>query len=238
MPLTNGMAVAPVHLVNLRPEIVLPPGFSLRIDYDPARSPASLTVTAFQDDTPVGQAHLNPREVGLRLRLEVKRDDATPAAEPAQREPRLRLTPRNAALAIEMEAIPPSATPTEDARAAEPEPSATSAPVPSPPTVAEATSHPGMEELYCMARDAAPDSWRRDEWNRHTAPLHASNALVWLENGSAVVLPSVSAPDVEGMRSRVMDALRALTVLATELLSSPLRPRVLDPPGLASSRAS
>jgi hypothetical protein len=32
--------------VNLRPEIVLPPGFALRIDYDPESSPASLLITA------------------------------------------------------------------------------------------------------------------------------------------------------------------------------------------------
>ena len=69
------MAVAPRCIVNPRPEIVLPPGFALRIDYDPESSPASLLITAYHDDAPVGQAHLDPRDVGRRLRLDVEATD-------------------------------------------------------------------------------------------------------------------------------------------------------------------
>lgn len=42
-------------------EIILPPGFSLRIDYDPDRAPMSLLVSVFHDGEWVGEAHVNPR---------------------------------------------------------------------------------------------------------------------------------------------------------------------------------
>ncbi len=87
--------------MNPRPEIVLPPGFALRIDYDPESSPASLLITAYRDDAPVGQAHVDPREVGQRLRLEVDENGVSSAA----RHPRLRLTPQRAMRAIVMSEV-------------------------------------------------------------------------------------------------------------------------------------
>ena len=44
-----------------RPEIVLPPGFALRIDYDPESSPASLLITAYRDDV-VGRRYPSENE--------------------------------------------------------------------------------------------------------------------------------------------------------------------------------
>jgi hypothetical protein len=41
-------------------EIILPPGYSLRIDYDPDRAPVSLTVSVFRDGQWVGAANVNP----------------------------------------------------------------------------------------------------------------------------------------------------------------------------------
>jgi hypothetical protein len=96
----------PPWTVNPRPEIVLPPGFALRIDYDPESSPASLLITAYRDDAPVGQAHVDPREVGQRLRLDVADETAPPST---THELRLRLTPQRAQRAIVMDAVRDSA---------------------------------------------------------------------------------------------------------------------------------
>jgi hypothetical protein len=197
---TSGMAVARLGGVNPRPEIVLPPGFSLRIDYDPARSPASLTVTAFQDDLPVGQAHLDPREVGLRLRLDVEGGVADTGA-PA-REPRLRLTPRNAALAIEMEAVHAASEP--------------SAPVPAPEaSVVSAPVSPGQASL-----------------------VHTPNSVVWLEDGTAVILPSADPPAEPSAMPRLRELLHTVSERASGLLSSPLGWRLLDPQSWISWRGT
>jgi hypothetical protein len=120
--------------VTPRPEIVLPPGFALRIDYDPESSPASLLITAYRDDAPVGQAHLDPREVGRRLRLEVESDGATSPAHC----PRLRLTPQRAMRAIVMDAAQEPAPPRE-----------------LPPV--EPPEHPAMTALRVLALEGAFD---------------------------------------------------------------------------------
>ena len=137
-------------LVNPRPEIVLPPGFALRIDYDPESSPASLLITAYRDDAPVGQAHLDPREVGQRLRLEVATDDAVAQG---TNEQRLRLTPQRALRAIVMDAVHEPAPPRELQPSIE-------APRASPREIAavpDAPALPAMEVLRELAREGAFD---------------------------------------------------------------------------------
>jgi hypothetical protein len=198
--------------VNPRPEIVLPPGFALRIDYDPQSSPASLLITAFRDDAPVGQAHVDPREVGQRLRLDVE------AGVDVSREgqvPRLRLTPQRAMHAIMMEAV------------REPDPSPGLSPSAEAPS-----AHPAMAALHELARDGA----LKDECHYDTDNPRAMNALVWLKGGSAVVLPDAV---VEGdTRSPWMQrALRAFSLAAVDLLGMPLRNplRLRDVDGLAES---
>jgi hypothetical protein len=42
-------------------EIILPPGYSLRIDYDPEKAPVSLTVSVFRDGQWIGAANVNPQ---------------------------------------------------------------------------------------------------------------------------------------------------------------------------------
>jgi hypothetical protein len=42
-------------------EIILPPGYSIRIDYDPDKAPVSLTVSVFRDGRWVGAANVSPR---------------------------------------------------------------------------------------------------------------------------------------------------------------------------------
>jgi hypothetical protein len=198
--------------VNPRPEIVLPPGFALRIDYDPESSPASLLITAYRDDAPVGQAHVDPREVGQRLRLEVESGGDGVRGE---RQPRLRLTPQRAMHAIVMEAVK------EPAPSAEPSPSADQPP-----------PHPAMAALHELARDGALE----DECHYDTDNPRAMNALVWLKSGTAVVLPDHV---VEGERRwvRMQRALRAFSTVAVDLLGSPLRNqlRLRDVDGLAES---
>jgi len=198
--------------VNPRPEIVLPPGFALRIDYDPESSPASLLITAYRDDAPVGQAHVDPREVGQRLRLEVESGGDGVRDE---RLPRLRLTPQRAMHAIVMEAVK------EPAPSAEPSPSADRPP-----------PHPAMAALHELARDGALE----DECHYDTDNPRAMNALVWLKSGTAVVLPDAV---VEGERRwvRMQRALRAFSTVAVDLLGSPLRNQLglRDVNGLAES---
>lgn len=209
---TGGITVALASAVNPRPEIVLPPGFALRIDYDPESSPASLLITAYRDDAPVGQAHVDPREVGQRLRLEVESGGDGVRGE---RQPRLRLTPQRAMHAIVMEAVK------EPAPSAEPSPSADQPP-----------PHPAMAALHELARDGALE----DECHYDTDNPRAMNALVWLKSGTAVVLPDHV---VEGERRwvRMQRALRAFSTVAVDLLGSPLRNqlRLRDVDGLAES---
>lgn len=188
--------------MNPRPEIVLPPGFSLRIDYDPASSPSSLIVTAFHGDAPVGQVHLDPREVGLRLRLDVE-TPLTPASDGSlPSEPRLRLTPRNSR-AIEMGAV--------RAELAD---------------VAEQRGETGAVEPYrSQDEDCSPGP-------------HSANSVVWLENGTAVVLPSWDEVEPARARTGLLDAIRAAAAAALGLLSSPLPLPALEPEGWASWRAT
>jgi hypothetical protein len=42
-------------------EIILPPGYSIRIDYDPDKAPVSLTVAVFRDGRWIGAANVSPR---------------------------------------------------------------------------------------------------------------------------------------------------------------------------------
>jgi hypothetical protein len=164
--------------VNPRPEIVLPPGFALRIDYEPESSPASLLVTAYRDDAPVAQAHLDPREVGRRLRLEVE-DGATSHG----RQPRFRLTPQRAMAAIEMGAVqspvPPRQLPStveeqleESAGLVTPEPE---------PATHEPPPHAAMDALRELAREGAFDEYvERDEerpWSRVQRALRSLSAV-------------------------------------------------------------
>lgn len=199
--------------MNPRPEIVLPPGFALRIDYEPESSPASLLITAYRDDAPVGQAHLDPREVGQRLRLEVETSGATSNAD----EPRLRLTPQRAMRAIVMDAVHEPAPPRELLPPVEPEPPA----------------HAAMTALHALARDAALDDCR----DYDTESPHATNALVWLDNGTAVVLPD-REPETERPWTRMQRAMRAFSVAAVDLLGNPLRLRDADGESWPSWRAS
>lgn len=185
--------------VNPRPEIVLPPGFALRIDYDPESSPASLLITAYRDDAPVGQAHLDPRAVGQRLRLEVDDDDA---AAPTHA-PRLRLTPQRAMRAIVMGEVRDRA-PLHGHSI--------------PPELPEA--HPAIAALHELAREGALDASSEYDAN---APRRTSS-LVWLINGNAVVLPD-EADAAERPWSRVQRAVRALSGAAADLLWNPLRLR-------------
>ena len=200
--------------VNPRPEIVLPPGFALRIDYDPAASPASLLITAFRDETPVGQAHVNPREVGLRLRLELA-DDVGVAQE---NEPRLRLTPSRATRAILMSAVQ------------EPVPSREVEVRPVEPPL---ESHAALSALQKLARDQALETADHFLDDAEQRPL---SELVWLEDGSAVVLPSGQPKPEEPVLSPIHRAFRALSG-AAELLASPLRLRDAEE-GWTSWRAS
>jgi hypothetical protein len=198
--------------VNPRPEIVLPPGFALRIDYDPESSPASLLITAYRDDAPVAQAHLDPRDVGQRLRLEVEEGDGATAA---ANEPRLRLTPQRAMRAIVMGAVHEPAPPRE-----------------LQPPVEEPPVHPAMAALQELARDGA----LADTADYDSGP-HATNALVWLDNGTAVVLPD-DALATERPWTRMQRALRALSMAAVDLLGDPLRLREADGESWPSWRAS
>ena len=253
----------PPWSVNPRPEIVLPPGFALRIDYDPESSPASLLITAYRDDAPVGQAHVDPREVGQRLRLDVA-DETTSAS--TARELRLRLTPQRAQRAIVMEAVREPAQAREGVEAVEkasplPAQAATSElpvvqaqPAMSQPlAIPTQSSHPALEALHQLARDGVPEDLRGYDGD---GP-RAHNALVWLNNGTAVVLPSGSRPrplhafatrvgrqlreEVAGEERswwRVQRALRALSGLAADLLGNPLQLRDAETEGWPSWRVS
>jgi len=203
----------PPCVVNPRPEIVLPPGFALRIDYDPESSPASLLITAYQDDAPVGQAHLDPRAVGHRLRLDVEASNGAGDGAP---ETRLRLTPQGAMHAILMSAVH-EPTPQRELPAPADEPHA----------------HPAMAALHELARDGVLE----DDCHYDTASPHATNALVWLDNGTAVVLPD-QLLDTERPWARVHRALRALSVVAVDLFGNPLRLRDADGDAWPSWRAS
>ena len=161
--------------MNPRPEIVLPPGFALRIDYDPESSPASLLITAYHDDAPVGQAHLDPRDVGHRLRLDVEEDGATASAHG----PRLRLTPQRAMRAIVMGAVRVRAPERElpvsvEVKAEEPR-----ATVAMPPVLParDPPAHAAMDALRELARQGAfAESGSRDEerpWSRLQRALRA-----------------------------------------------------------------
>jgi hypothetical protein len=198
--------------VNPRPEIVLPPGFALRIDYDPESSPASLLITAYRDDAPVGQAHVDPREVGQRLRLEVELGGDVSRDERATR---LRLTPQRAMRAIVMEAV------TQPVPAREP-----------PPSAEEPVPHPAMAALHELARDGE----LVDECHYDTDNPRASNALVWLRGGQAVVLPD-DVVETEARWTRMQRALRTFSTAAVDLLGIPLRNplRLRDVDGLAES---
>jgi hypothetical protein len=213
------MAVARLGTVNPRPEIVLPPGFSLRIDYDPAASPTSLVVTAFKDERPVGQARLDPRQVGPRLRLDVEALGSM-SGEPAPREPRLRLTPHDSSRAIEMGRVEREVLVEPDREGARP---------PEERTVLAETAR--ETRTLPSARRWAPEP-------RRGIASTALNAIVWLENGNAVVLPSADAPEPAGVGSGIGEALRSLAERAAELLTGPLRLRGLEPEGWASWRAS
>jgi hypothetical protein len=194
--------------VNPRPEIVLPPGFALRIDYDPESSPASLLITAYRDDAPVGQAHVDPREVGQRLRLEVEGGSDGPVPGGL---PRLRLTPQRGMRAIPMEAV------RETVPAREP---------------GERSPHPAMAALHEMARDGSLGP----ECRYDTDNPRAMNALVWLKGGSAVVLPD-PVVEGEPRWTRVQRLARAFSTAAADLLGTPLRNplRLRDVEGLAES---
>lgn len=208
----------PPGIVKPRPEIVLPPGFALRIDYDPTSSPASLLITAYRDDAPVGQAHLDPREVGHRLRLDVEQDDATTSG--TEREARLRLTPQRAVQAIVMSAVHVPAPPRE-------------APPVEPPPVEPPPAHPAMAAVQALARTGA----LADAGHHGARRPHNTNALVWLNDGTAVVLPEPAMPG-EHPWTRVQRALRTLSVAAVDLLGNPLRLRDADGDDWPSWRAS
>jgi len=203
----------PPCVVNPRPEIVLPPGFALRIDYDPESSPASLLITAYRDDAPVGQAHVDPRDIGHRLRLDV---EAGVDGAGTSHETRLRLTPQRAMRAIVMSAVHAPAPEREQ-----------------PPPVEASAAHPAMAALHEMARDGALE----DDCQYDTANPHAANALVWLNDGTAVVLPE-ELPETERPWVRVHRALRALSVAAVDLFGNPLRLRDADGDAWPSWRAS
>ena len=160
--------------MNPRPEIVLPPGFALRIDYDPESSPASLLITAYRDDAPVGQAHLDPREVGHRLRLEVDADDVTARGASEQR---LRLTPQRALRAIVMGAVHEPAPPREllpplEARVATTRETA---------AVLDAPTPPAMAVLRELAREGAfddcDDAGEERPWSRFQRALQAISGV-------------------------------------------------------------
>ena len=235
----------PPCVVNPRPEIVLPPGFALRIDYDPDSSPASLLITAYRDDAPVGQAHVDPRDVGHRLRLELEME-ATGATSTVS-EPRLRLTPQRAMRAILMEAVREPVPPREMLPRVEESPDMVASAVvsESSPAVDVVPAHPSLTALQEVTRDIvrrdAPPHYGREGF-------HAPNTLVWLDNGTAVVLPSAPPPtrplatvaahvgrrlrdEVMGddrAWSKMQRALRALAGLAAELVPNPLRLREAD----------
>ncbi len=188
--------------MNPRPEIVLPPGFALRIDYDPAASPASLLITAYRDEMPVGQAHVDPREVGLRLRLELADGpDVAPSAEP-----RLRLTPSRAMRAIMMSAVQEPVPPRD---------------VVLPPAEPNLESHAALVALQALTREKAFGDAETFSDVEEQRPV---NALVWLENGTAVVLPSVEPRLEAPALSPIQRVLRSLTS-AAELVAGPLRLR-------------
>jgi hypothetical protein len=199
--------------VNPRPEIVLPPGFALRIDYDPESSPTSLLITAYRDDAPVGQAHVDPREIGQRLRLEVAEQEESPEA---TGQPTLRLTPQRAMRAIVMGAVQEPAPARELL-----------------PPIEESPAHAAMTALHEMARDG---SLAEDGDYDSTCP-HASNVLAWLDDGTAVVLPDEEM-EVERPWARVQRALRSLSVAAVDLFGDPLRLRDAELNGWPSWRAS
>lgn len=208
--------------MNPRPEIVLPPGFALRIDYDPAASPESLLITAYRDATPVGQAHVDPREVGLRLRLDLEDADAASASD----EPRLRLTPSRAMRAIAMGAVQQPVPPREvvapavESRAESPV-EAVSGPVAESGALLHEEPHAALAALHELAREGALGANVPRMGDETQRPL---NALVWLENGSALVLPSREPKPEEPSLTPFQRALRALSS-AAELLTNPLHLR-------------
>jgi hypothetical protein len=164
--------------VNPRPEIVLPPGFALRIDYDPESSPASLLITAYRDDAPVGQAHLDPRDVGHRLRLEIEKDSAM--ANPD--EPRLRLTPERAVHAIVMHSVIATAPqreilPSVDEHAEDARPATEAEERPAQ----EPTAHAAMDAVRELAREGAFDETSASDeerpWSRLQRALRAFSAV-------------------------------------------------------------
>ena len=241
--ITGGMAVAPARTVNPRPEIVLPPGFALRIDYDPESSPASLLITAYHDDAPVGQAHVNPREVGQRLHLEVEAEKGAASS----RALRLRLTPQRAMRAIEMSAVTQPVPPRQ--LVPQPEESPANQMAAHEPG---SSAHPAMSAIQELEREGALGE--NGAWTARTR--HGTNALVWLGNGKAVVLPSAEGSESlaglltlagrqlrdeltveDGLWSRMQHGLRALSS-AVDLLANPLRLYDANADGWSSWRAS
>ena len=250
MHLTGGMAVAPARTVNPRPEIVLPPGFALRIDYDPESSPASLLITAYHDDAPVGQAHVAPRDVGQRLRLDVEAENGSATG----RSLRLRLTPQRAMRAIDMSAVMEPAPPREVLPEVDDAPltQAAAAEGQEQVTILESPAHPAMSAVHALAREGALVESGIAEGRAR----HGRNALVWLGGGKAVVLPSAEPSASlsavvaragrqlrdeltieEGPWTTMQRALRSLSG-AVDLLVNPLRLYDENPDGWSSWRAS
>ena len=208
---------------------MLPPGFALRIDYDPAASPASLLITALRDETVVGQAHVDPREVGLRLRLELAEGVPADRADASQ----LRLTPQRAMHAIRMDAVttPRPTVATSPGTDTALHSSASDAPA----TASTAAAEEAMAALHELARGGQLHA--RTEQTEDIGPQRPLNALVWLDHGRALVLPAPEAEPEEQPWARVQRAIRAVSEAAAELLRDPLRLREAED-GWASWRAS
>jgi hypothetical protein len=66
----------------MHPEIALPPGYSIQLDYDPDASPLTLRVSVFRNEERIGEAHLIPgvaREGQLQWVLDTLTGGALPS---------------------------------------------------------------------------------------------------------------------------------------------------------------
>jgi hypothetical protein len=100
------------------------------------------------------------------------------------------------------------------------------------PAAEEPAPHPAMAALHELARDGALE----DECHYDTENPRAMNALVWLKGGTAVVLPD-EVVKREARWTRMQRALRTFSMVAVDLLGTPLRNpvRLRDVDGLAES---
>jgi hypothetical protein len=180
--------------VSLRPEIVLPPGCSVRIDYDPDRGQSSLTVRAFRDGAWVGSAHLSPRlahrDKGLQRVIDVLTRRGAASVPDGGAEAEFEWPPEAEPRRAEREQPPrePAAPLPERAEERPPRPMPTSAPRWEAPS----------SEVFALRADMDLET------HAHASTPSTGNVLVRLPNGTAVVLPGAPPDDPSPLRDRAV----------------------------------